>query len=617
MARYLKGFGRTGPRTSDNAGLAAVTDYRIRVINTGLIVSWFAVAMFVLWVVVRTSADRTPLLVIATALVVALIVLTATPWRRTVESGIADWLITAWCLVALLAELVIDLRGGHAPFGVGFLLVPFFAAATAAIVPLIITVEIASLTAYWIALGESGGYLTATTGTSLLTFAAASVFVLLISVRVSSQIEESSAEYEQLATREAALARQEKELAQLYDVSLAIGAGTKLTEVLPDLIGRVAEAVSARVGLVMQYQPDSEELSLLSPIWVSGRNVTTDPFSVTLTEPGLSQRVFMSGDAAMLNDIDQDTTVDRLMAELGSDRAAAVSLRVEERTIGVLVVGDKTERFTEDDIRTLESLAAPASLVLNQMTRFEAVKASSERMAEVAQMKTDFVSVVSHELRTPLTSIIGALSTLRRPELKPPDERASQLIDMASNQANRLRTLIEDLLVMSRLEATSLPVRPVGIHLDTFLNDLLSTMRGADAVAVDIAEGTGPVSADPDHFARVITNLVENALKYGGDTEVAISAVRVGHDIRISVIDHGPGIPYEKHAVIFQRFTQLQPNATRSKGGAGLGLSIVKGLAEAMNGRVWFEPTVGGGATFTVSLPVHEAEDPHADGHEG
>jgi two-component system sensor histidine kinase KdpD len=106
-----------------------------------------------------------------------------------------------------------------------------------------------------------------------------------------------------------------------------------------------------------------------------------------------------------------------------------------------------------------------------------------------------------------------------------------------------------------------------------------------------------------------MTNLVDNALKYGADAEIEIEATTARNEVRLSVIDHGPGIPYQMHDVIFDRFTQLQPHETRSKGGAGLGLSIVKGLAEAMGGRVWFEPTVDGGATFTVALPTVPPED--------
>ena len=110
--------------------------------------------------------------------------------------------------------------------------------------------------------------------------------------------------------------------------------------------------------------------------------------------------------------------------------------------------------------------------------------------------------------------------------------------------------------------------------------------------------------ADPDHLTRVLTNLIDNAVKYGGDQEVELSVSQVAERVHIAVIDHGPGVPYEQRDHMFERFTQLQPHATRSKGGAGLGLSIVKGLVEAMDGRVWFEPTVGGGATFTVAIPA-------------
>jgi signal transduction histidine kinase len=580
-------------------------DYRVRVINTGLILSWFGFIAFGLWAISVDDPDRTSELAITAALGVALIVLTLIPWRRTFDSPITDWLVAVWCIGALLALMVVELSTTTIPSAIGFLMVPFFAAATAIAIQPVLAVGAGSVLAYLVTLAESTGYVSATSNTSLFAFIGAIVFVTLISVRIRSQIQESTSRYEQLATRESELVSQEKELSRLYDVSLAIGAGTKLNEVLPELVGRVADSVGARVGLVMLYEPSNESLELMSPIWVAGHTVPAEEFVLGLSEPGLPQRVFMSGDAAVLNSIGEGANADRIATELDAERIAAVSLRVEDRIIGVLLVGDKKEPFTDEDLNTLESVAAPAALVLNQMTRYEQARASGERMAEVAQMKTDFVSVVSHELRTPLTSIIGALSTLQRPELLPDDPRAQQLIDMASKQSNRLRTLIEDLLVMSRIEAASLPVRPTDIDLESFLSELLTSLPNGDRVSVEIDPLTRGLVADPNHLARLLANLVENALKYGGDSEVTIVTAAVRDETRISVVDHGEGIPYEKHDLIFDRFTQLQPHATRSKGGAGLGLSIVKGLAEAMQGRVWFEPTVGGGATFTVGLPSY------------
>jgi signal transduction histidine kinase len=494
--------------------------------------------------------------------------------------------------------------------GISFILVIFFAAATLIPNRAVITLGIAASISFGAAIYGADDVQLTTFVAQLLPFVGAIVFVLLISVGIRTQLETTDAAYRSVSFQGAELARQEQELTHLYEVSRTIGAGSKLDEVLPELIGRVAESVQARIGLVLLYDSDAERLELMSPIWVSGHTVPADELSLGLDEPGISQRVFMSGDAAVINDVTGEDAHDRLSTELEAERVALVAMRVENRTIGVLLVGDKPTDFTEDDIETLESVAAPAALVLNQMARFEEARTTSERMAELAQLKTDFVSVVSHELRTPLTSIIGAIGTLQRPELLPEDPRAQQLIEMAAKQADRLRTLIEDLLVMSRIEAESLPVRPERIQLGAFLGDLISSLPNAEAVTFVPTPDVGAVRADPDHLARVVTNLVENAIKYGGDGPIEVTTSNVHDGVHLAVVDHGPGISYEQHEVIFDRFTQLQPHATRSKGGTGLGLSIVKGLVEAMDGRVWYGPTPGGGATFTVAIPASEATDP-------
>jgi signal transduction histidine kinase len=587
----------------------STTDYRVRVIRTGLIVSWLAAGLFAIWALSIDEPLRNSGLVATAGILVGLIALSLTPWKRVATSSLSDWLIVAWCFGAFAALVFVAVRGSTTPSAVGFLLVSFFAAAAAVETVPLIAINVGSVLAYWLALGDSFGFMTSATATRLLGLVAATAFVMLLSIRIRTQIEESSSEYEALATRESTLAVQERRLSQLYDVSLSIGAGTHLDEVLPELIGHVVEAVEARIGLVLMYDVDTASLELMTPIWVAGHTVPAEGFALPLDERGVPQRVFTSGDAAMINSFEDVELAEPLARELQADRLAAVALRLGDRTIGVLVVGDKATEFTKADLRTLESVAAPAALVLNQMTRYEEARASSLRMTEVAEMKTNFVSVVSHELRTPLTSIIGSLSTLQRPELLPDDPRAQQLITMASNQSKRLHTLIEDLLVMSRIEAASLPVRSTEIDIKIFLAEILSSLPEADRVTVSVTEDVETFYADRDHLARIVTNLVDNALKYGADAEVEIEATTTGTETRLSVIDHGPGIPYQMHDVVFDRFTQLQPHATRSKGGAGLGLSIVKGLAEAMNGRVWFEPTVDGGATFTVALPSGSSEE--------
>jgi signal transduction histidine kinase len=585
-----------------------IIDFRARVIHTGLIISWLAMLMFTVWAL---SLDATSGIAVATMLggfAAGLLILTFAPWRTMLTSSIADWTILLWAVAALLAVLTYETVSEGTPNGIGFLLVLFFAAATLIPNRSVITLGIGVTIAFGASVIAAGVTELTTFAGFFLPFVGATVFVLLISVGIRTQLDVTDAAYRSVAFQGAELARQEQELTHLYEVSRTIGAGSKLNEVLPELIGRVADSVKARIGLVLLYDASAERLDLMSPIWVAGHTVSADEFSLGLDEPGISQRVFMSGDATVINDTTENLTHDRLASELEANRVAVVAMRVENRTIGVLLVGDKETDFTDADIETLESVAAPAALVLNQMARFEEARTTGERMAELAQLKTDFVSVVSHELRTPLTSIIGAIATLQRPELLPEDPRAQQLITMAAKQANRLRTLIEDLLVMSRIEADSLPVRPEQIAVEPFLTDLLAALPNNERVEYESSD-VGFVLSDPDHLARVVTNLVENAIKYGGDGTIEVTAVNNRGEVHLSVIDHGPGISYEQHEVIFERFTQLQPHATRSKGGAGLGLSIVKGLVEAMNGRVWYEPTPGSGATFTVAIPKGSSAD--------
>jgi signal transduction histidine kinase len=580
-----------------------IIEYRIRVIVTGLIVSWFGFIGVAVWTMTSTDLTVMSQAILLGGFLIALVILSIAPWRTMLASGIGDWVLLAWVVGLLVAVAILGVTGDDTPSAVGFLLVTFFAAATLLPNSILLTVGLASALLYGFSVYEETG-LAELDGMTLLAFAGSLVFVLLLSVGIRTQLEQTASAYAEMVEREAVLTRREREMSQLYDVSRTIGAGSKLDEVLPELVGRVAQSVSARVGLVLLYDPETEHLDLMSPIWAAGHTVPADPLTLSLDEPGIGPRVFMGGDPVLVNDTATAPEVDRLIAELQADRVAAVAMRIENRTIGVLLVADKAEAFTEMDIETLQSVAAPAALVMNQMARYERARSTGERMAELAELKTDFVSVVSHELRTPLTSIIGALATLQRPELMPEDPRARQLVDMASKQSNRLKTLIEDLLVMSRIEADSLPVRPETIDLGPYIADLLGTLPGGDAIDYQPTPGIERVVADPDHLTRVITNLVDNAIKYGGDSPIELVTSVSAGEVHISIVDHGPGIPYEQHDRMFERFTQLQPHATRSKGGAGLGLSIVRGLVEAMDGRVWFEPTVGGGATFTVAIPT-------------
>jgi signal transduction histidine kinase len=354
--------------------------------------------------------------------------------------------------------------------------------------------------------------------------------------------------------------------------------------------------------VVFLYRPEDHTLRVVSPMWVNGHTLDVDEITVRVTGGGIVTKVFRSGKAIRLERMAQRPEQFGVLGELGIDDAIVAPLRVEGHNVGVLAIGDPIgDDFTDAQVDDVASLGAPAALVLSQLGRYEAAAEMGRRMREVAQMKTDFVSVVSHELRTPLTSIIGSLDTVRRPGIG--TDATEELLDSARRQADRLQRLIEDLLFASRVDRQTIPIALQPVRVLELLNEIEATLGHGPSVTISVMPPDLTVSADPDHLRRVFINLVDNAGKYAVGSPVELTARHVRSHVDIDVIDHGLGIPLNMRDRIFDAFTQLERSETRTKGGTGLGLSIVRGLVEAMGGQVEVGDTPGGGATFTVSLP--------------
>jgi len=399
------------------------------------------------------------------------------------------------------------------------------------------------------------------------------------------------------------LQRQRADFERLYAVSTTLAGAESLTDVLPELVGRICTYLNAQVGVVMLYIPDTHELKVMNPIWVTGYPLPIPDIRISVSTGGVLAQVFKSGKPVLLQRIADKPESFGVLGELGLVEAMVAPLRVEQFKVGVIAVGDPViGNFQTDQLEALYSLGAPAALVLSQLGRYEAVSEMTRRLEEVAQMKTDFVSVVSHELRTPLTSIIGSLDTVARPELAPEAEAAKNLLNTARRQAGRLQRLIEDLLIVSRIDRNAVPIQLEAVPITTFLKEVTSTVAIAE-LSIEVDPEDAAVLADPDHLNRIFLNLLENASKYAPGSAVEVIAHARGDRVDISIVDHGEGVTVDQRDRIFERFTQLEGSATRTRGGTGLGLNIVRGLVEAMKGNVGLHETMGGGATFTVSLP--------------
>jgi PAS domain S-box-containing protein len=235
------------------------------------------------------------------------------------------------------------------------------------------------------------------------------------------------------------------------------------------------------------------------------------------------------------------------------------------------------------------------------------------RQRELERLRGDFVARVSHELRTPLTPIRGfANILLKRGDHLEPDQRHDAL-ERIVERADHLSDLVEDLLLVTRLDRRDLDElvharpAPLGPVLDAAADNIRVRDPGR-TIAIHIAPGTGDALADPERVRQVVEVLLDNACQYSpDDTPIEVELDQVGDDVRVRVIDHGPGIPREQHETVFEQFHRLEDPLTMRTGGVGLGLFIGRRLAEAMHGSLHVEdPRTGRGSVFVLHLPAAE-----------
>lgn len=269
-----------------------------------------------------------------------------------------------------------------------------------------------------------------------------------------------------------------------------------------------------------------------------------------------------------------------------------------------VVLRDDTERSIQLHGAALRDGAGGnigALVVMNDITR----------MKRLETLRRDFVANVSHELKTPITAIKGCIETLSEGALEQPDD-ARRFLQMMGRQVSRLEAMVEDLLVLSRLEHESerggLVEQRESIH-DILARAVQTFTARAEAKGILLVMDCPDSLEAPVNAAlleQAVGNLLDNAIKYSPEeTRVSVSAARAGADaVEIQIADQGPGIEKRHHERIFERFYRIDPARSREMGGTGLGLAIVKHIALAHHGRVAVESVPGQGSTFSLTLPA-------------
>ncbi|GAC1326169.1 MAG: hypothetical protein NVSMB2_25090 [Chloroflexota bacterium] len=411
---------------------------------------------------------------------------------------------------------------------------------------------------------------------------------------------------------------QEPELRHFLSVAASLPRLPDTPSIVHELERTTAAALGASAAAISLWRPEAAKLR----VYFNGTTVPhpvlpiehadSDGGGLTYFEfdPALrpvSGRAFLEQRAVLMTDAARiDPSNAGFFEELGLRAALSAPITAGERRLGVLVIyAPRAPVFANSDLELVQLLADQSAVVLESRGLIEEAARVRAR-EEAARLKEDFLSSAAHDLKTPLTGLLTQAQLLDRRAQRAPNDPVDRVgLARLVQQSRRLRDLVLELLDVSRLEQGSL----IGERQALDLGDLLKTMVEREPewerVKLEVVAGAPLiVSVDLVRFEQVITNLVENALKYSPhDAPVRVSARGEGRETVISVADTGIGVPRADQSLIFERFHRGRNVDDRRFAGMGLGLYIARGIVQEHGGRIWVESQPGDGSTFFVSVP--------------
>src|SRR2546426_8268479 len=344
--------------------------------------------------------------------------------------------------------------------------------------------------------------------------------------------------------------------------------------------------------------------------------------------------VLLKGEPVLLNDIQQawdrlHPFNQQLAQAVQAKSVISVPLKVKNEVLGALTVDRTGEHLlTQDDLKLIGTLASQVAIALDnarayqqlgQLTqtleqrvqhRTQLLLEANRRLQELDKLKSDFVSTVSHELRTPMTSIKGYVDNILDGLTGALTERQSYYLNRVKSNVERLTRMINELLDLSRIEAGKVDLNLGNVHMREFVSEVVEGFQGMAqqkgvALRTHQSDELPVVRCDHDKLHQVLTNLVQNAIKFtptGGEVRVE-SQVRDDGCLQIGVIDTGCGIPPHELDKVFEQFYRGE-SASPDDPRWGLGLAIAKSLVKLHGGQIWVESTPGQGSRFYFTVPI-------------
>jgi signal transduction histidine kinase len=435
--------------------------------------------------------------------------------------------------------------------------------------------------------------------------------LLVISVLCALLLEQLRREHRE-TERERALGRRLGELNNLFQK-------LNTTLDLADTLQTVAEAPAALLGAgptaIALLDEEGSHLSIAAVVgmdltlFADTRWTLDDPLIAAALRRG--EPYVLDQPAAYLETLPPAARADPAVATLS--QVIMVPLILNRATLGLLVVAYAREHpFADGDLAFLRGLAQEAALAIRNARLYQREREQVARLQALDRLQANFVSSVSHELQTPITCIRTSVDLLQATGAGLSADQAD-LLGTVSHHVGRLEGLVADLLQVTKLEARRVTLAPQPTDLRLLIDRVVDALRPlsepkALAVRTGFPPVAGPVDVDRRRMEEVLTNLLENAIRFSPPgAAIDIQLAESEGQARVAITDRGPGIAPEHHDRIFDRF--YTAGGAREHGGVGLGLFIAQQIIQLHGGRIWVESQPGAGSTFFFSVPITAPEE--------
>jgi signal transduction histidine kinase len=376
-------------------------------------------------------------------------------------------------------------------------------------------------------------------------------------------------------------------LEQLHSVLETTLASLGFDELVGELLLRLIDMLQVDTAAVLMLDESTNELVARAAVGIEEEVEQGVRIPVG---GGFAGRVASEARPIVLDDVDHADVLNPILREKGIKSLLGVPLIASGRVIGVLHVGTLTPRLFDSEDQELLQLVASRAAIAIEGARLH------DELVRLDQVKLNFVAIASHELRTPATSVYGIASTLKHQRDALTPEVREELEEALWQQAIRFRSLIEQLLDLSRLDAKAIPIEPEALLLHELIAEIAGVAAPEADIRIDVPEEL-VIEADRVALERIFSNLITNAVKYG-EPPVAVSAQTRDRYFRVSIEDRGQGVPPEIVPRLFERFERGSVGQ-----GSGLGLSIAKAYARAHGGDLFYDPSSSEGTRFDLILP--------------